>query len=407
MKTLVRGEKIKLDKINCGRSFDIGIFCGFKSGLADISCFGVDENGQLSDDRYFIFYNQKISPEGAISAMGEGNGYHETFRIHLEKLPPSIVRLVFTATLDTKKTFYSLKNSKFEIRNASGVVASYVFSGKDFTSETAIIIGEVYLKNVWRASAVGQGFNGGLSALLKHFGGDEITSPSPTPEPKTEPAPTPAPRPEPKPAPAPAPTINLSKIRLDKPGVVHKVLLDKGKEQYFHINLQWDSIEAKRSGFNLFFGNKSGADLDLGCFWRSKDGDMGVIQPLGESFGSKTSPPYIYLDKDDRTGMALDGENMHIYRPEFLEQVVIFALIYDGTANFEDVNARINIIDTKGNEIFIPLSQRNVGDIFCVVALITNDGQSINFQKEERYFSGHKECDEFYGYGFQWRSSHK
>ncbi len=401
MKTLVRGEKIKLVDIQCERSFDIGIFCGFTSGLADISCFGVDADGQLSDDRYFIFYNQKSSPEGAITALGQSNGYHETFKIDLDKLPSSIVRLVFTATLDTNENFSSLGDSKFEIKNASGVAASYAFSGKDFASEKAVIIAEVYLKTVWRASAVGQGFNGGLSALLKHFGGEETASPAPTP------APAPAPAPTPTPTPAPAPTVSLSKVRLDKQGTVHKVDLVKGKEQYFHINLQWDSTEEKRSGFGSFFGKKSGADLDLGCFWRTKDGNKGVIQPLGENFGSKTSPPYIYLDKDDRTGSATDGENMHLYRPDLLDQVIIFALIYDGTANFEDVNARITIIDTKGNEILIPLSQQNSRDVFCVVASISTDGQSVNFQKEERYFSGHKECDEFYGYGFQWKRGRK
>ena len=32
----------------------------------DVCCFSLDKNMQLSDDRYFIFYNQLESPESAI-----------------------------------------------------------------------------------------------------------------------------------------------------------------------------------------------------------------------------------------------------------------------------------------------------------------------------------------------------
>jgi hypothetical protein len=47
-------------------------------------------------------------------------------------------------------------------------------SGADFASEKAVIPGELDRKDGhWRFGAVGQGFDGGLSALLKHFGGVE------------------------------------------------------------------------------------------------------------------------------------------------------------------------------------------------------------------------------------------
>jgi uncharacterized protein YegL len=53
--------------------------------------------------------------------------------------------------------------------------ATFAFSGSDFQDEKAIIVGEMYQRdNQWRFGAVGQGFNGGLSALLTHFGGTEV-----------------------------------------------------------------------------------------------------------------------------------------------------------------------------------------------------------------------------------------
>jgi hypothetical protein len=43
------------------------------------------------------------------------------------------------------------------------------------------MLGDIYRKNgEWRFNAFGQGFNGGLSALLEHFGGEEDTTPQVT-----------------------------------------------------------------------------------------------------------------------------------------------------------------------------------------------------------------------------------
>ena len=55
-----------------------------------------------------------------------------------------------------------------------------------------------------------------------------------------------------------------------------------------------------------------GVDLDLGCLYELADGRKGVIQALGNSFGSLNSPPWIPLDGDDRTGSVAGGENMSI-----------------------------------------------------------------------------------------------
>jgi tellurite resistance protein TerA len=393
-KSLIKGEKIKLEDVGTGPVFNVGVSCRVGTESPDISCFGIDSGGKLSDDRYFIFYNQKSSPEGAVVALGRNGEYDEVFSVDLGKLPRSIVRLVFTATLDSGATFAQLSDGRLDIMPPGGTTASYAFSGRDFSGEKALIIGEVYLKTVWRMSAVGQGFNGGLSALLSSFGGKELSAPA---------APAPAPAQESK--------VKLSKVRLDKQGESHKVSLDKDAgRQIFHVNLQWDQPSGQNQGGffgRLLGGGGGGADLDLGCMWRDRQGNQGVIQPLGNNFGSKNSPPYIFLDKDDRSGAAVDGENMHIFRPDEMDMVVIFAMIYEGTADFSKVGARLTISDGKGGEILIPLNTPDSRRTFCAVALITNDGKSIQFRKEERYFSGHKECDQHYGFGFRWTAGKK
>jgi tellurite resistance protein TerA len=41
--------------------------------------------------------------------------------------------------------------------------------------------------------------------------------------------------------------------------------------------------------------------------YRLRNGDAGVIQPLGGNFGDRHASPWIFLDKDDRSGAAADG----------------------------------------------------------------------------------------------------
>ena len=64
---LVRGQRFKLQQIGVNSKLKLEVEKSLNNKLElDMSCFGVDENDNLSDDRYFIFYNQLSSPEGAI-----------------------------------------------------------------------------------------------------------------------------------------------------------------------------------------------------------------------------------------------------------------------------------------------------------------------------------------------------
>ena len=179
MLSLVRGQKIKLSDVTNITQIQVGLAITATSGMSiDISCFGVDAQDKLSDDRYFIFYNQKSSPNNEISSLGKQNGDMERFQIDLSRLPSSIRKLVFTITIDGEGTMSSTKQGYLRLLDKANELAKFTFTGADFSGEKAIIAGEIYFKDVWRFSAVGQGFNGGLSALLKHFGGQEITLPA-------------------------------------------------------------------------------------------------------------------------------------------------------------------------------------------------------------------------------------
>ena len=350
----------------------------------DVSLFGVDANGKLSDDRYFIFYNQKRSPEGALESLGGNMLEREGFRLDLDKLPTTIDRLILTVSLDGTGSMNGLNSGYVRLSASDQEVMRFEFSGQDFGSEKAIILLEIYRKGEWRVSAVGQGFNGGLSALLAHFGGEEI-------KPAT---------PEPEPAPPPLPTVNLSKVTLEKRGDQQRVNLSKRGSNQVHINLNWQSPEKRR------FAQKP-PDLDLGCMFMMQDGDSHVIQPVGGYFGDKDIPPYILLDKDDRSGASQDGENLTIFRPDLIDKVMVFTFIYEGARGFSEVNARLSLTDPNGREIVINLDNPDPNRTFCSICTIENRQGDVLITKEERYFAGHREADEHYGFGFNWRAGRK
>lgn len=375
---LTRGQKLPLQAsgpLEAALSF---------SGPAtyDLSCFGVDANGKLSDDRYFVFFNQTVSPNGEIKIMG-APGNPIRFAVDLAKLPASIQRLVFTAAIDGHGTMRDLQEGTFEVFSQGASLARFPLSGSDFQGEKAIIVAEIYRKGQeWRLGAVGQGFNGGLSALLAHFGGEEV---------KEEPE---------------QPKVRLSKITLEKRGDSKVVNLKKGSPNILHVNLNWSASEAPQRRGLFGLGRASGVDLDLGCMFRLKNGDMGVIQPIGGYYGSRDQSPFIHLDKDDRSGAAADGENLYLYRPELIDLVMVFAFIYEGTADFRSVGGYATIHEPSG-EIRIELNNPDPGRTFCSVCTIRASDAGVEVTKEERYFGGHPEADRHYGFGFSWRPGSK
>ncbi|SCD54937.1 Stress response protein SCP2, partial [Streptomyces sp. ScaeMP-e83] len=190
----------------------------------DISCFGLDADEKLSDDRYFIFFNQPKSPEEAIQLLGPQSGDTESFRVTLDRIPATVHKLSFTATLDGAGQMSQVGPGYIRIVAGGEEVVRYAFTGSEFTTERAVMLGDFYLKDVWRFAAVGQGFDGGLEALLKNFGGEvaeeeeappapqaapgfappaQATAPPAFAAPPAPPAPQPAARPARPPSPRP------------------------------------------------------------------------------------------------------------------------------------------------------------------------------------------------------------
>ncbi|GGN35591.1 TerD family protein [Streptomyces fuscichromogenes] len=180
-----RGHKARISDLTAGTDLYVGVQITGPGLTFDISCFGLDADERLSDDRYFVFFNQPKSPEESIQLLGEQAGDTESFRVTLDRIPPQIQKLAFTATVDGAGQMSQVAPGYIRIVAGGEEVARYSFNGSEFSTERAVMLGDFYLKDVWRFAAVGQGFDGGLEALLKNFGGEvaeEEAPAAPTPQ---------------------------------------------------------------------------------------------------------------------------------------------------------------------------------------------------------------------------------
>ncbi|MEU8864927.1 TerD family protein [Streptomyces umbrinus] len=167
-----RGHKAKISDLTAGTDLYVGVQITGPGLTFDISCFGLDAEEKLSDDRFFVFFNQPKTPEESIQLLGAQAGDTESFRVTLDRIPSQIQKLSFTATIDGAGQMSQVAPGYLRIVAGGEEVARYSFNGGEFSTERAVMLGDFYLKDVWRFAAVGQGFDGGLDALLKNFGGE-------------------------------------------------------------------------------------------------------------------------------------------------------------------------------------------------------------------------------------------
>ncbi|KTB81459.1 VWA domain-containing protein [Pseudomonas syringae] len=173
---IAQGQRIPLSTLIQGTDLTLSI--SIKSAhVIDYVCFGIDANGKLSDDRYMIFFNQPDSPCNGVKQVNGGD-----FQLSLSRLPASIDRLVFTASIDGAGAMSDIQSSRFSVQQQGREAARGEFSGATFSAEKAIMVADIYRKNgEWRIASNLQGYNAGLDALVVHFGGEIADAPPPPP----------------------------------------------------------------------------------------------------------------------------------------------------------------------------------------------------------------------------------
>ena len=107
---------------------------------------------------------------------GAGDGDDEQIKIDISQIPGDVHKLAFTITIHEavarKQNFGQVANAYVRVLNeATGEELVRYDLGEDFSTETAIVLAEVYRNGAeWKFNAIGSGFQGGLSALCGNFG---------------------------------------------------------------------------------------------------------------------------------------------------------------------------------------------------------------------------------------------
>lgn len=212
---LAKGARVRLSELTGDSELRLGVTLDAPGVAFDFSVFGLDADERLSDDRYFVFFNQPASPENAIELLPPQDGDQASFRLRLDAVPAQVHRMALTATLDGDGTMGQVSSGHVRLLAGGQEVVRYSFTGTEFSTERAVMLADVYRRaDAWSIVAVGQGFDGGLQALLENYGGEvaaEEPTAAPAPVPARAPAPAaalaqaPAPLPAQAAAPAPAP----------------------------------------------------------------------------------------------------------------------------------------------------------------------------------------------------------
>ncbi|MFF0113496.1 TerD family protein [Streptomyces prasinus] len=387
--------------------------------------------GRVRSDGDFVFYNQPAHPSGAVRHEGKRNAggqVTDTLLVDLARVEPGIETVILAASSDSG-TFGRVPGLYIEVKDAARGTVAARFDSAGATSESAFVLGEFYRRQgTWKFRAVGQGYSSGLEGLATDYGitVDEpqhaapASPAAPPPSASAPPAP-PAARPAAPPPPAAPPTaspVRLTKVTLTKAAPSVSLTKQGATSGALRVNLNWQ-VRRQFSGWAGKLGRPvamhSDLDLDLCALFELSDGSKGVVQALGNAYGSLQRPPFIHLDGDDRTGAVASGENLTVSldHQRYFRRILVFVTIYEGARSFADLHATVTLQPQHGAPVDFSLDECTVPSTVCALALITHTGGDLVVQREARYLvpdrgvSPQRTVDRAYGWGMNWTPGRK
>lgn len=462
-----KGQKADLTKNNAGlRGVLVGMGWQADSAIElDTAAFLLGAGGKVAGDADFVFYgNARHASEAVEHIAAPSGGDKQQVRVDLAAVPASVEKIAVTATIydadARRQNFSRVRGAYVRVLDAtSGAELLRYDLGQGFSVETAIVVGELYrYKGEWKFNAVGAGFSGGLEALCKNFGvevgegqGAAPAAPPASPTAQPRPAAPPAPptaQPRPAAPPAQRPPLNLGRqgaaphepLNLGRPGgappvptaappvqpptAPKKVELKKGQKVSLvkgggglgeiAINLNWhQQPQTKKQGLlaSIFGGGggTGGIDLDLGCLYELKDGEIGCVQALGNDFGSLSRRPWIALDGDDRTGSSAGGETLRVNgkMASKIKRILVYTFIYEGVANWQQADGVVTVKCPGSPDIIVRMDEYGSSKAMCAIAMLENINDTFSVEKLVHFFSGHKSMDKAYHWGLRWEPGSK
>lgn len=179
---LQKGQRENIDapKFTVGLGWDTNSSSTGSAFDLDASVFIMNDQKKLISDENFVFYNNLVSPDGAVehtgdNLTGDGAGDDEQIKIDLTKIDAKVSEICVVVTIheaeSRRQNFGQVRNSFIRIFDSvsNEVILKYELE-EDFSIETAVEFGRIYKREgKWKFEAVGVGMKGGLQDYLNKY----------------------------------------------------------------------------------------------------------------------------------------------------------------------------------------------------------------------------------------------
>ena len=188
-------------------------------------------------------------------------------------------------------------------------------------------------------------------------------------------------------------TPSLTELSKNNPSVN---LSKKDNFGQIRINLRWEQTTSTLP-----------IDLDIGAFIRLKNKSKWGVEALSRSFGHDDTPPFVTLQRDERSGNNRDGEWLFVNGSQWqnIDEILIYSFIYDGTANWQGTNASVTIYIPDQTPIVSRLTDEATNKSVGVIARLVNVGGDIKVERVDKFFRDRMDVDKAYGWGFDWHKT--
>lgn len=148
----------------------------------DLSVFMLAAGQKVPEERAFVFFNNKVSGDGAVSLSGDDRsgqtsdkGDDETATIDLTRVRPDVEEILFVVTIheaaERRQNFGQIRNSFIRVVDARNQQETFKYElDEDFSTETAIEFGRLYRRgDSWRFEATGRGSRHTLDDFVRQY----------------------------------------------------------------------------------------------------------------------------------------------------------------------------------------------------------------------------------------------
>lgn len=186
---LVKGQKVDLTKGNAGlKNLTVGLgwdpvkYQGQANFDLDASAFLLGAGDKaLNGQADIVYFKNLRHSSGAVTHSGDnltgaGEGDDEQIKVDLSLIPANVEKIVFVVNIydavNRKQNFGQVKNSFIRVVDDATKAELLKYDlGEDYSTETAMIFGEIYKHNgEWKFNAVGTGSQDNLGSLAAKYG---------------------------------------------------------------------------------------------------------------------------------------------------------------------------------------------------------------------------------------------